>query len=364
MIEDVILTTENCRYCLMCRHVCPVGHVTRLETLTPHGWGLTISSIRRGTLAIDDSTVDAIYSCADCGTCRANCVTDQPLPSAIAAMRAEIAADGQALPVVYEVREKLETWGNPYAEQSPAEVDGQGEVALFVGDDAHFLGQEALQAALKLLEAVGVKPVLIGVGRNNGYLASTLGFPQLSFDLAMATLAELESSEATSMMVLTPGDYYVFRQMHDERNGLTWPEGVSIQEVIPFLAENLIAGNLGFTRSKDGMPWAYVDPTHAVRVGDRHDAPRRLLAAVMPDTGLELFWRRERAHPSGNVALQYTQPHIANHLSYSRLGDALERGARVLITEDPAGRAALERHAPRFGLQVAGLYELLAEHLA
>ena len=76
MIEDVILTTENCRYCLMCRHVCPVGHVTRLETLTPHGWGLTISSIRRGMLAIDDSTVAAIYSCADCGTCRANCVTD------------------------------------------------------------------------------------------------------------------------------------------------------------------------------------------------------------------------------------------------------------------------------------------------
>ena len=51
MIEDVILTTENCRYCLMCRHVCPVGHVTRLETLTPHGWGLTIASIRRGIVS-------------------------------------------------------------------------------------------------------------------------------------------------------------------------------------------------------------------------------------------------------------------------------------------------------------------------
>ena len=130
MIEDVILTTENCRYCLMCRHVCPVGHVTRLETLTPHGWGLTISSIRRGTLAIDDSTVDAIYSCADCGTCRANCVTDQPLPSAIAAMRAEIAAEGKALPAVYEIQAKLEKWSNPYAGQAPLPVKEEGDVAL------------------------------------------------------------------------------------------------------------------------------------------------------------------------------------------------------------------------------------------
>jgi hypothetical protein len=84
----------------------------------------------------------------------------------------------------------------------------------------------------------------------------------------------------------------------------------------------------------------------------------------MPSDGKELFWRRERAHPSGNVALQYTQPHIANHLSYARLGDAMERGARLLITEDPAVRAALNQHAARFGLQVAGLYELLADHLA
>ncbi|MFN2222825.1 MAG: (Fe-S)-binding protein [Candidatus Promineifilaceae bacterium] len=364
MIEDVILTTENCRYCLMCRHVCPVGHVTRLETLTPHGWGLTISSIRRGMLAIDDSTVEAIYSCADCGTCRANCVTDQPLPSAIAAMRAEIADAGQALPAVYELQAKLEKWGNPYAEQAPSAVDTQGEVALFVGDDAFYQGQEALNAALTLLAAVDVKPVLIGVGRNNGYLASSLGFPQLSFDLAMATLAELEATGAGSMMVLTPGDYYAFRQMHDERNGLAWPKAVAVQEVIPFLAQHLEAGSLAFKRSQEYLPFAYVDPTHAVRVGDRHAAPRQLLAAVMPSQGLELFWRRERAHPSGNVALQYTNPHIANHLAYSRLGDALERGARLLITEDPAGRAFLERHAPRFGLQVTGFYELLAEHLA
>ena len=108
---------------------------------------------------------------------------------------------------------------------------------------------------------------------------------------------------------------------------------------------------------------AYVDPTHAVRVGDRHDAPRQLLAALMPAEGRELFWRRERAHPSGNVALQYTKPHIADHLAYARLADAMERGARLLITEDPAGRAHLARHAPRFGLEVAGLYELLAENL-
>ena len=77
--------TDNCRYCLMCRHVCPVGHVTNLEPLTPHGWGLTIASVQRGLMTWNTETVGVLYHCADCGTCRANCVTDQPLPEAIAA---------------------------------------------------------------------------------------------------------------------------------------------------------------------------------------------------------------------------------------------------------------------------------------
>lgn len=363
MIENVIETTENCRYCLMCRHVCPVGHVTRKETLTPHGWGLTIASIRRGLLDVDASSVDVIYSCADCGTCRADCVTDQPLPSAIAAMRAEIAEQDQAPLEAVEIHEKLRAWGNPYSSEVPEESGEPGEVALFVGDDAHFLDSNVVEAVLQLLSAVNIKPVLIGVGRNNGYLASSLGFPQTAGQLAQATLDELQRSRADSMLVLTPGDYYVFRQLHDDRLGLSWPEDIALLEVIPFLAEQMNAGNLAFNRLEDTMPYAYVDPTHAIRVSTRHDAPRQLLAAVMSLPARELFWHKERAHPCGNGALQYTQPHIANHLTYSRLGDALESGARLLITEDPGSLAHLDKLAGRFGLQIQGMYELLANQI-
>ena len=81
MTEKMIIDTiENCRYCLMCRHICPVGHVTAKETFTPHGWGLLIASVERGLLSWNEDTVSALYNCSDCGTCRAHCVTDQPLP--------------------------------------------------------------------------------------------------------------------------------------------------------------------------------------------------------------------------------------------------------------------------------------------
>src|SRR2546430_15601625 len=87
-------TTEGCRYCLMCRHVCPVTRVTHNEATSPHGWALEIASVRRGQLRWDAETVDLLYQRADCGLCQAVCGTDQPLPQAIVAARAQVVPAG------------------------------------------------------------------------------------------------------------------------------------------------------------------------------------------------------------------------------------------------------------------------------
>lgn len=363
-IENPIATTENCRYCLMCRHTCPVGFVTNLETLTPRGWGLTIASVKRGLISWNEQTIGALYSCADCGLCRAHCVTDQPLPEAIAAARSEVVNRALAPAVVYELDEALKKWGNPYEEKKPEAVSEQGAVALFVGDAARYLWPSALEAALALLKAAGVEPVLIGVGRNNGYLASSLGLQETAVSLAQANLDELRASGAERLLVLTPGDYDAFQRIYDERLGLDWPDGVALMEVVEVLAQAVEAGNLKFNGASNDQPFAYVDPTHTVRVEGRYNRPRRLLTAVMGHSGVNMFWREGRAHPSGNTALQFTQPAISDQLTQARLEDAVQAGARRVITEDPGGLYQLNRHAAANGLQVEGLYELLAGQLA
>jgi Fe-S oxidoreductase len=100
---------------------------------------------------------------------------------------------------------------------------------------------------------------------------------------------------ARRLLVFT-GDYFTFHQLYDERLGIPWPEGIELEEVVSFLAGQLEGGDLHFKRTVDGIPYAYVDPTHAVRAPDRHNAPRQLISAVMPDGAGELFWR-DRSHP-------------------------------------------------------------------
>jgi Fe-S oxidoreductase len=212
-----------------------------------------------------------------------------------------------------------------------------------------------------LLRVIGVEPVPIGVGRSNGYLASSLGFPETASRLIQDTLDDLARTGAGQMLVLTPGDFHAFGQMADERLGIPWPEGVELKEVTILLAEALAAGELHMATVQEEAPYAYADPTHSVRVTSRFEAPRRLLTAAMGRRPRELYWRRERTHPAGNTALQYTQPHLANHLAYARLADAQSTGAQLLVTEDPGALEHLGRHAERFGIRLQGLYELLAE---
>ena len=363
MLDNVIDVTELCRHSLMCRHVCPVGNLTRMETLTPHGWAQLIALERRGLSSWNAETVDALYKCADCGNCRSHCVYGNPLPEGIAAARAQVVEQGLAPAIVYEMGEILEKWENPFVPQRPEKAAGKGEVALFVGDEAHFLKPALVAAALELLRAVGVEPVLIGRGRSNGYLATSLGLPGIAHDLALANLAELEASGARRLFVLSPGDFFAFTQMYDERLGLRVPASVEVLEVIPFLAERLDSGVLKLRRSAGSTRVAYVDPTHSVRVKDRFPAPRRLLDAVLPAPATELFWRDGRAYPCGDLALQFTQPQIADALTQARLLDAAEAGAGMVVTEGPGSLAHLERHSGEHGLEIRGLYELLAEHL-
>jgi len=363
MLNNTMETLENCRFCLMCRHVAPVGLVTDLETLTPHGIALIATSQQRGLIEWNEETVGVIYSEPDGGNCRAHCVFDQPHPAAVAAVRVNLVEQNLAPEAVYETGRALAEWGTPFAEERAKPAAGQGDVALFVGDEAKHLWPEALPAALKLLEELGVDPVLIGNGRNNGLLATSLGFPQTAADIVQSTLAELKDSGAKKLLVLSPGDYFTFNQAIDERLGIEFPTDVELLELVSLLAGELANGALKFISVGENPPYAYVDPTHAVRHPERHEAARQLASATMDEGPHEFFFSRENAHPVGSTHLQFSNPALAEKLTLARLEDAQKSGAEILICEDPGTLYQLSKYASSHDLIVLGLYELLAGNL-
>jgi Fe-S oxidoreductase len=359
--RDVILTTEGCRYCLMCRHVCPVTRVTYNEATSPHGWALTIASVRRGLLDWNAETTDLLYQCADCGLCQSFCETDQPLPHAIVAARAEVAAAGQAPATVATVDAALRRWGHPYGEmgEAPSAPD-RAETALFVGAVAWHRERASLEAARRLLAAAGVAHGLAGAGRSSGYLAYTLGLHDTAGDLARATVEELGRSGCRTLVVLSPEHAYTFRTIYPLL-GAPLPEDIEVVELTTLLAGLLEDGRLQLRAS--GLNLAYHDPCQTPRLPGCWRAPRRLLAAITTQPLREGFWREQRAANCGaSGGLPWTQPRLAATMARAALADAANGSAPLVVTDAPGCLAHLRANAGA-GVEVRGLYEVLAERM-
>ena len=331
------------------------------ETLTPHGIALVVASQRRGMLTWNEETVSVLYAEPDAGNCRAHCVTDQPLPAAIAAVRAQVAAQGLAPPVAYDLQERLKNTQSLFGEYVPTEKTG--DIALFIGDEAHNLWPATTANAMKLLRAMNVDAVPVGMGLSSGYMACSLGFPSQARELAEQCIQEVCAAGARKVLTLSPKELFTFRQLYPERLGLSWPDDIELVDFVTYLADAHDQGKIMFQSDSDYPSTAYIDPTHSVRVPERFESARVLCTALLGESPHELFWRRERAHPVGNTALQFTRPEIAERLTLARLEDAVQRGAQILMCEDPGTLYALQQHASAFNVTVVGLYDALANAL-
>lgn len=357
---NVIDTTEGCRYCLMCRHICPVTRVTFNEATSPHGWALAIASVRRGLLDWDAETANLLYQCADCGACQAFCVTGQPLPQAIVAARAQVAAAGGAPAAVADVAAALTRWGNPYG-PADAPTPHANPTMLLAGAVAWHRERAQLDAAQALLEHAGVAHGLLAAGRDTGYLAYTLGLHDLAASLARATADEIGQSGCRSVLVLEPEQAWLLREIYPAL-GAPLPDTVEVIELVDALARLLAEGQLRLQPLAGAHELAYHDPCHTPRRPDRADAPRRLLAALLGGAPAEGFWRAKRAASCGaSGGLPWTQPALAGALARAAIADALGGARRTLVCDAPGCLAHLRANA---GEQTAvrGLYELLAEH--
>jgi Fe-S oxidoreductase len=360
---------EGDRFCLMCGQACPVRRVTRNEATSPHGWALLISSVQRGMLPWNAETVDVLYRCSDCGNCQGNCATDRPLPYAIQAARAEVMHLGHAPASVLALDEKLRAWGNPYGQQTAdhrpqatdnAVVSRSSSRILFVGDAAHFLKPHVVDAAEKLLRAVGVEPIRFGEGRSSGYLPYSVGLWETARRLAQETVLGLQELGAARVVVLSTYDAHALKHVYAELD-VALPENLNITTLVDDLA-TASAGDKLKIKPRHGVSYTYHDPAQAVRLKGHGLNARVLATEVMGSEPREMLYRETLATPVGNSGgLAFTQPALAETLARTRIQEAKATGAEIVLTDDPLDTATLEKYAD--GIQVLNLFEVLAEQV-
>ena len=59
--QKALQHAEKCRFCWMCRHLCPVQHQTGKELNTPRAKGLLLSMVSKKSAEFDRDMAQAMY---------------------------------------------------------------------------------------------------------------------------------------------------------------------------------------------------------------------------------------------------------------------------------------------------------------
>lgn len=354
-------TIDACRFCWMCRHICPIGNATGQERNNARGRAISLSLVQRGAASPED-VADNVYECALCGACTKECVTGWDPVAAIKDVRLQLALDGLLPAYIQRLLDHIAQTGNPYGaaaldgelEEAIASLPKQADTLLFLGADARYKAPKAAVNAIRLLQKLGVSFTVRMDEPDSGYTLDTLvgaaEETRQTMQAAAGTLADYKT-----VIAFDPADAKVFLREYKEWDIPLKAEAVTFTRFVAGRIEN---GAYAF--KKTGKTVTIQDPALLARDLEETEPLRRAAGACadireMLLHGKDVMW-------AGNLLMSEWMPQAMARTAQERWADAAATGADALITASPSEYAVLAKEKPA-DMELLSLEELLLEGL-
>jgi Fe-S oxidoreductase len=350
----------ECRFCWMCRHLCPVGLATGKESNTPRAKGLLLDMAERGS-PFSASLAAELYECCLCGACAGACETGFDPRLYIREGRTEALVRDLVPPPVQSVLDSLSRYGNIFgapAGKNPAAVYGsaEAEVLFYAGATALVKAPEMVIAAAKLFKKAGIPFQTFEEEPPCGAeLADCIGHVDETLQSTELLRNKIQEAGVKKVVVLDTSHAKVMRLDYPAWNAELSAEVITATAWFDGLVQE---GKL--KPAKVNLPSAtYHDPSHLARDLDETESARHLLAAMGIEIR-EMFLSRKLTRSSGGAVLASYAPQITRLMAAERWKDVDRCGADTLIASCPASYYLLKAHKAQ-GKEVKDLYSLLAE---
>ena len=325
---------DACRFCWMCRHVCPVGQVTGKESNNARAKGFLVSMDGRGA-KLDETSMEIMYECALCKACTNDCATGYDPAIFILEARTKAVVDGLVPPNVQPVIDRALA-GCMYAEAEDtglaaviAKLPEKADVAVYLGPVARRKQPVIGMALLSLLEKAGVSyTALRGEPQSGADLGDLGGYVEDVKKAAEKCAAALKETGAGTIVVLDENDAVFMKHQ--------WAEwGIECGQIVT--ATSCIASLI-----KDGklepaaveLTACYHDPARIARDLEEWEPARAIIAAMGIELH-ELFHNKKGTKSTGGGMLHQTSPKIAAQVAEARMNDIRFAEESVVITSTP-----------------------------
>jgi len=351
---NALKNADNCRFCWMCRHLCPVGLKTGKEINTPRAKALLLSMAERG-MKYDASMAQAMYECVLCGACTNDCVTGFDPAVFIREARSAAAAEELLPSGVAAVLNNIEKTGNIYGrKKNKFETGGNNaDILLYTGEVASEKTPDMVKAYISLLKKSGTDFFMLENEESSGTFSGDLiGFVEETRIQAKACSNQINNTGAKTIIVLDPWEAATMIQRYGE-----WGFPIRAEvKTAPVFMEGLVRQGKLKPLKKSGTV-SYHDSSRLARDLEIHDSPRFLLES-MGYTIVEMFRNKRLAKCCGSSLLKAYAPELALLTAEGRWEDFLMTEAETMVTACPQSYELLSQKIPD-GKKLVDLFELL-----
>jgi len=202
-------TADACRFCWMCRYLCPVGLVTGSEGSTPRGRGLLVSMDSRN-FPLDKDSAELIYQCSLCGACATDCATGYDPRIFTREARSEAVANELVSENILMLIDRAADGNLSGAEMDPelesaiAPLPDTADILLYMGDAARHQAKSA-KAVIKLLKKAGVDfTVMKDEPECGSLLGDLIGYTEEVRKMAAGCIKAMDGTKAETIVMLDP----------------------------------------------------------------------------------------------------------------------------------------------------------------
>ena len=354
--QNALQHAEKCRYCFMCRHLCPVQLQTGKEINTPRAKGLVLSMVSKGTEVFDRDMAQTMYECLLCDACVNDCATGYQPPVYIREARTEAVVNDLAPESVMTLMGNIEATGNIYGADKPSFSQDGTDVLVYVGEVAACKVPQMVKSLLKLLEQAGVSArVLENEPASGAMLADLAGYVDEVARQAAVCARAIHDTGLPTVVVLDSYDAEIIKQQYPRWGCEVRAEVVTATE---FMANLYKTGKLS-AKAASGILAACHDDDRLARTFHEFE-PIRTLAAAAGYELCEMFNTERLAKSCGSaVAMEY-MPDITVKVAGGRWSDLLRTQARTVVTANPQSFLCLSAATPE-GCTPVDVFTALAE---
>ena len=340
---DAIIEKTNAYYCLecgICTGSCPISRIN--PNYSPRLF------VEKSLLISEEELIDDsdLWTCLTCGACSKRCPSlvdyndfmRQIRNLAIEIDNRGICTHAGTIQSIASLQKKDFVKKDLSWVSDELKIKEKGEVLFFIGCSPYFnvifndIGVNSLdatKASIKILNSVGIEPVVSPDERCCGHDAYWTGEFETFSQLAKKNLDMIEKSGAKKIVLSCAEGYTTIKSIYPKFFGKL---NFEVRHISQFIAEKVEEGELSFKETD--LKVTYHDPCRLGRFEGEYDAPRKILQAIPGLELIEMPRNRENSLCCGSSTwINCTQ--VNKKIQVEKLKEAQQTGASTVITACP-----------------------------